>query len=104
PGKINRKHGIVESFGNLDWTNVPMQADLEKILRTPVTLENDSNLGGLSEALLLKDKYRKSLYVTVSTGIGAGFVVDGKIEPNFADMEVGHMLLEYNGRLRSWED
>lgn len=104
PGKIDRKHGVVETFGNLDWKNTPLQSDLEKILKTPVSLENDAKLGALSEALLVKDTYKKALYITVSTGIGGGLIINGKIDPKFADIEVGQMLLEHNGRLRDWED
>lgn len=104
PGKIDRKHGVILSFGNLGWKNIQLQADLEKLLNIPVTIENDSKLAALSEAVLLKDSYTKVLYVTISTGIGAGLIVNGKIDPKFADMEAGQMLLEHNGKLRDWED
>lgn len=103
PGQVDRKHGIAIAFGNLPWTNVPMAQELEKILNCPVQLENDANLAGLSEALLLKDQYRKVVYVTVSTGIGGVLVVDGEIDPNTADAEIGHILLEHNGQLMRWE-
>ena len=91
-------------FGNLEWTNLPLQADLEKIFKSPVHLENDAKLAALSEAILLKDQYSRVLYVTISTGIGAGFILDGKIDPRFEDMEAGQMLLEHNGHLKDWED
>ena len=104
PGKINRRHGVVEAFGNLDWTDVHMQKDLEEIIKTHVSLENDAKLGALSEALQVKDTYKKALYVTISTGIGGGLIINGKIDPKFADIEIGQQLLEHNGQLRDWED
>lgn len=104
PGKIDRKHGVVMAFGNLDWTDIPFQADVEDILNTPVTIENDAKLAALSEAIAVKDNYSKVLYVTISTGIGGGLITNCKIDPKFADMEIGQMLLEYNGRLTDWED
>lgn len=104
PGRIDRKHGIGLAFGNLPWESVHLQSDAEKILKCPVRLENDAKLAALSEALLLLPTYKKTLYVTISTGIGAGLIVNGKIDPNFADMEAGQMLLEHEGRLRDWED
>lgn len=104
PGLINRAKGIGVVFGNLPWQNVPIQADAESIFMAPVLLENDAKLAGLSEAILLKKKYRRVLYVTISTGIGSGYIKDGKIDPDFADAEVGHMLLEHNDRLERWED
>lgn len=104
PGLINRKKGMVLAFGNLPWQNVHLEADCEKIFMAPVIIENDAKLAGLFEALLLKNKYRKILYVTISTGIGSGYIIDGHIDPDFDDAEVGHMLLEHQDRLVAWED
>jgi predicted NBD/HSP70 family sugar kinase len=104
PGKINRATGVVEAFGNLDWTNVPIKSDIESVFDQSVTIENDAKLAALSEGLLLYPAYRKALYVTISTGIGGGLVIDGKLDPDFLDIELGQMLLEYEGHLTDWED
>lgn len=104
PGLVDRKNGIGIAFGNLDWENVSIQADVEHILKTPTLIENDANLAALSEARLILKKYKKALYVTISTGIGSGFIINGKIAPQFADAEVGHMLLEHGGKLQRWQD
>jgi predicted NBD/HSP70 family sugar kinase len=103
PGKVDREHGIGLTLGNLPWKNVPIQADLEQTFACPILVENDANLAGLSEAMLLKGQYRKVLYVTVSTGIGTGIITDGVIDPDFADSEGGHIMLEHNGRMQTWE-
>jgi predicted NBD/HSP70 family sugar kinase len=102
PGKLDRTKGIAIAFGNRPWENVPIGADLSKIVGQPVDIENDSKLAGLSEALLLP-QYSKVLYVTVSTGIGSAYVVDGRLDKNTIDAEVGHMMLEHDGRLKTWE-
>jgi predicted NBD/HSP70 family sugar kinase len=104
PGKVDRKHGIGIAFGNLPWKNVPVQQDVEKLIKCPTLLENDANLAGLSEALEVHDTYKKVLYVTVSTGIGGGLISDGVIDPAFADAEIGHLLLEHGGKLQRWEE
>ena len=104
PGLINRRKGIVIAFGNLSWQNIPLQQDTEFIIKAPVVLENDCKLAALSEAILVKKDYRKVLYVTISTGINAGLVIDGKLPPDFEDMEAGQMLLEHQGKLMDWED
>ncbi len=104
PGRVGRPEGVGLAFGNLAWTNVPIGHDTEKIFHAPVVVENDANLAGLSEARLLGDKYRKVLYVTISTGIGGGFVVAGKLDPDFLDAEVGHILLEHSGKLQRWQE
>lgn len=104
PGKIDRVRGIVLHCGNLKWQNVPVKEDLYKILKIPVLLENDANLAGLHEALLVQGKYNIVLYLTISTGIGDGIIINGKIDPNFADSEPGHMVMEHGGKLQKWED
>ncbi|MDB5160679.1 MAG: hypothetical protein JWO96_59 [Candidatus Saccharibacteria bacterium] len=104
PGELDRKEGIAIRFGNLPWKNTPIKKDLEKIIgHVPILIENDAKLAGLSEALSHK-QYRKVLYLTVSTGIGDGIIIDGKIDADFADSEPGQMVLEYQGELRKWED
>lgn len=103
PGSVDNEKGIVHAFGNLSWRDIPVHADVEKITHCPVLIENDANLAGLSEALLLYPGYKKTLYVTISTGIGTGIVVDGTIDPAFADSEGGDIMIEHNGILQKWE-
>lgn len=103
PGKVNRETGVGIAFGNLAWQNVPIKNDVQKIVSCPVTLENDANLAGLSEARLLPE-YKRVLYITISTGIGGAVIVNGRIEAGTKDAEIGHILLEHQGTLQRWED
>lgn len=105
PGRIDRKRGIGIGMGNLPWLNIPIFRDVSKITRTKnVVLENDAKLAGLSEAILVKDRYSKVLYVTISTGIGTALIADQKIVPLLQDAEGGKILLEHEGKLQEWED
>lgn len=105
PGKVERKHGIGVAFGNLPWEHIPVQKDLEHIFKCPVLIENDANLAGLGEAVEIPDFKKKAvLYITVSTGIGGGYITNGKLDPKFQDAEIGHMKLEYRDKLMDWED
>lgn len=103
PGRLDKIKGIALALGNLPWRNVKIQDDLERIFHCPCLIENDAKLAALSEARALKHKYSRVLYITFSTGIGAGFVVDGDIDQNLADNEVGQMLFEHEGKLERWE-
>lgn len=103
PGLIDRKRGTGIAFGNLPWRNVSVVEDIQQIVHCPVYVENDANLAGLSEAELLQDDFSKVLYVTISTGIGTGVIIDQEIDPDFADAEGGHIVLEHNGRRQMWE-
>lgn len=103
PGLIDRENGVVLAFGNLAWKNVHIAEFLKKLINAPVSVENDAKLGALYEGHLIKDEFRKVLYVTIGTGISAGLIVDGIIDPELADSESGHMLLQYNGGLKKWQ-
>lgn len=102
PGKLDREHGIAIAFGNRPWAGVPIGKDIEHIIGMPIKIENDANLAGLSEALLVPE-YRKVLYITVSTGIGGAYVVDGRLDNNLIDSEPGQTMLEHDGKLVTWE-
>ena len=83
---------------------MPLQADVERICHCPIVVENDAKLAALSEAMLLKDRYRKVLYITVSTGIGIGLAVDGAIDTSIGSGGGRTILLEYRGKMTPWED
>jgi glucokinase len=103
PGIVDHKRGRGVNFGHLDWHDVAVQADVEKIVKCPVALENDAKLAGLSEAMLIRH-YHRVLYVTVSTGIGTGYIVDRRIDPQLSTNEGGHIMLEHQGKYKRWED
>ncbi|HSX47712.1 MAG TPA: ROK family protein [Patescibacteria group bacterium] len=101
---LNRKDGIALKFGNLHWKNVAIQRDIEQLTHCPIVVENDAKLAALSEAMLLKDKYKTVLYITISTGIGFGFVNNSIIDQNFGDGGGRTLLLEFKNKIMPWED
>lgn len=103
PGRINRVRGTGIRMGNLKWQNIPIQTDTEKIFGSTALVENDAKLAGLSEALLLKGKYSKVLYITISTGIGLGLIVEGRIDTDMSDSGGNSVMLEHKGKTVSWE-
>ncbi|MGH7237294.1 MAG: ROK family protein, partial [Candidatus Saccharimonadales bacterium] len=100
---IDRKHGIGIAFGNLPWRDAPIRSDVAKLLGIPVVVENDAKLAALSEYMLIKDKYKKVLYLTISTGIGFGLVVEGVIDSSIGDGGGATMFVEYDGKEVPWE-
>jgi predicted NBD/HSP70 family sugar kinase len=104
PGLVNRSRGMGIKFGNLPWTNAPVQADVEKLAGCPAVIENDAKMAGLSESMLLHGKFHKVIYVTISTGIGFALVTDRVIDVDFGDAGGRTILLEHKGKMTSWED
>ncbi len=82
PGPLDLFAGRVLTPPNLHgpWHFLNIADELEMLMRMPVYLENDANLAALAEAVLGAGKnYRIVQYLTVSTGLGAGLIIDGKI-------------------------
>lgn len=82
PGPLDLLHGVVLNTPNLHggWTNFPIVDELSKVTGLPAFLENDANLAALAEATIGQGKdLRYVQFLTVSTGLGSGFVVDKKI-------------------------
>lgn len=104
PGRIDREKGIGIRFGNLPWKNVKLKDDVKRFLKCPIVIDNDANLAGLSEARNVIDDYKHVLYVTISTGIGTGIIIDGNIDPDFAESEPGHMMIQFNDHTEMFED
>lgn len=103
PGLIDHEHGVVTRLGSIDWQDIPLKHDLQQILpNVNIYIENDAKLAGLSEAHA-HNEYKKVLYLTVSTGIGGGVIINGVIDPVLLDIEPGQMMLVHNGQPMKWE-
>lgn len=104
PGPLNPRTGLVINPPNLPgWRNVPLSRLVEKRLSLPTRLENDANAAGLAEVLFgATAGYRDVFYVTVSTGIGTGIIIDRKIYhgKNGVAGEGGHVSIDYRSPYR----
>lgn len=101
PGHVNFKRGIALTTSNLpQWDDIPLRDILEDRLKIPVYLDNDANLAALAEHLFGAGKGAKNMiYLTVSSGIGAGVIINGKIYRGNQGTagEIGHTTLDING-------
>ncbi len=103
PAILDRNKGLAISFGNLAWQDVPIKADVQTIVKSTVLIENDAKLGALAEAKALGSSYKKVLYLTISTGIGIGLIVDGKIDLSINDRGGNGIMIDKDGEQVSWE-
>lgn len=103
PGIV--KNGVAIWCDNLEWKDFGALEAFQGVLdNAPVYIENDANLAGLAEARALDPIPTSVLYVTISTGIGTGIITNGKIDPGLRLSEGGHVMVEFDGKLRIWED
>jgi glucokinase len=83
------------------WSDFRLAQRLEELLHVPVALDNDANAGALGEARYGAGRGARPLfYMTLSTGIGGGIVLeDGRVYRG-ADSwagEIGHIILHPDG-------
>lgn len=85
PGPLDQKTGMILSPPNLlRWDCFPLVEILKKEFGVDVILENDANAGALGEAVFGAGQNAKTLlYFSLSTGIGAGIVIDKKVHGGY---------------------
>ena len=102
-GLSNPETGIIFTSPNLPgWRDVPLRDVIEKRLGKKTFLINDANAAALGEFYFGAGRgSRNFIYITISTGIGGGIIIDGKIYTGAtgAAGEVGHMTIDVNGPL-----
>ena len=103
PGII--ENGVILWAKNLRWQNFNVKAELSKIFpNIKILVENDANLAGLFESKKFKNRAQNILYITLSTGVGSGIITDGKINQGLKNSEIGRIPIEFDGRVREWEE
>jgi glucokinase len=101
PGPLDPWKGIVHEAPNLPgWFNVPLRDIVQTEFGIRTFVGNDANLAALAEHRFGAGRGANDLiYITISTGIGGGILIDGKLllgADGFAG-EVGHISVEPNG-------
>jgi glucokinase len=107
PGPLDPDTGVVFTSPNMPgWHRVPLRDILIERTGLLVELGNDANVAALGEWRFGGGAgHRHFVYITVSTGIGGGVVVDGQLLLGRlgAGAELGHIIINYAER-KSWEE
>jgi glucokinase len=103
PGPLDPWRGVVTAPPNLaGWVDVPLTERVGDYLGLPTYLERDTNVAMIAEWRHGAARgFDDAVYVTVSTGVGGGIVVDGRplIGKDGTAGEIGHMTVELDGPL-----
>ena len=98
----NQLTGIIEMAPNLPWKHdVPLARMISDRMGVPAVLGNDANAAALGEWRYGAGQgFDDLLVVTLGTGVGSGFIVNGKLVLGNAGNagELGHMTMDVNGR------
>lgn|SRR5690606_24547478 len=98
PGPLDSKNGLISCPPNLPaWVDIPVRELIGRSFSVPVLLENDANAAALAEKWIgAAVENENFIYITVSTGIGAGIIAEGKLlkglKGNAGD--IGHMVID----------
>ncbi|MCJ8009478.1 ROK family protein [Lederbergia wuyishanensis] len=104
PGLADPKKGILIHAPYAGWKSVPVKSYLQEIWpEIPIRIANDVNACALGELVFGRGKeFQHFLWVTISTGIGGGVIIERKIYEgeHFIAGEIGHLVVEWeNGNL-----
>jgi len=112
PGPLDSRTGVIFAPPNLPgWNRVPLRDIFEEHFsptdkrsgtspKLPIFVENDANAAGLGEYMFGAGRgSRDMVYLTISTGIGGGVIVDGNIVEGASGTagELGHMTIDLHG-------
>ncbi|QCC46540.1 ROK family protein [Halobellus limi] len=103
-GPLDLAEGTVENPANLPDTidRIPLTGPLSVLFDTErVYLHNDTNAGVIGERFYSDRNPDDMVYLTISSGIGAGVCVDGNVLSGWDGNagEVGHMTVDPQGLL-----
>jgi glucokinase len=100
PGPMDIAKGVLKKSPNMVWEDAPIRDDIERELGVKCILENDANAGALAEWYFGNGKgYNHILYLTMSTGIGAGIISHDVLLQGTTGVggEAGHIILDTSG-------
>jgi glucokinase len=102
-GPVDHASGVVRlSHHVAGWANVPLRDLVQAEFRAPAAIDNDANCGALGEwryGVGAAQAAASLLYITVSTGIGGGWVINGQVYRGADSMagEIGHTIVDPGG-------
>ena len=101
PGPLDPERGTVYAAPNLhQWQDVPARQMLADRVGCPVAIQNDARLAGFAEWIAgAAAGVRHMVFMTVSTGVGGGLVLDGELYSGAAGVagELGHVVVDPDG-------
>jgi glucokinase len=102
-GPVNPQAGTLGHIEFMpDWSGANLVAELEREFGVTAAIENDADAAALGEAAWGAGRGAHSfIYITVSTGIGGGLIIDSHLYRGVdgAHPEIGHHVIDPSGPL-----
>lgn len=100
PGPLDASKGVIIVTPNLPFKNFQLVKPIIDKFNIPTYLDNDANVAAIGEYMLGSGKgTRNMVYITVSTGVGGGAILEGKIYRGSTSnaLEIGHTTILPDG-------
>ena len=103
-GPLDPETGVILSPPNLPgWNGIPLGRIVSEALERPAVVDNDATAAAVAEWWFGAGRagsVRDLVYLTISTGIGGGLILDGRPYRGAAGNagELGHLTVDYLGR------
>lgn len=96
-GPLDVHTGVVSPLHQPQWRDVPLKALMEARWNCPFAVDVDTNVAALGEYAHGAADVSRLLYITLSTGMGGGFVIDGQLYRGAggAHPEIAHQGVAY---------
>ncbi len=100
PGTVDTEKGVITFAANLGFNKFALLKEFSKYWDVKAAVGNDANCAALGETKFGSGKNKQNtFFVTLGTGVGTGFIVDGKILAGHkgGGSEGGHICIRMNG-------
>jgi predicted NBD/HSP70 family sugar kinase len=97
-GPLDWERGIVSPLHQPTWRDIPLKQIMEEHWGCPFWVDVDTNVAAVGEYQAGGRIAHRLLYITISTGMGGGFLIDGNIYrgQNGAHPEIGHQAIPFH--------
>lgn len=90
-------YGFITATPKLNWSNTDVHGTIQRALDVKIAFDMDVNAAALGESIWGASKgLDPSLYITIGTGIGGGYIKDGKPLTGMLSPEMGHIRIPHS--------
>ena len=91
--------GYITSTPKYGWPFTDLRGEIQSIMQTRVFIDTDVNASAYGEFNSLADRNIECFaYITIGTGIGAGFIINGNVMHGLMHPEFGHIRIPHDLR------
>ena len=96
----SKTYGYITSTPKTSWQFLNLKGKIESALGVDVIIDTDVNAAALGEYSFESMKTIKNMvYITIGTGIGAGFIINGGLVHGLVHPEFGHIFIPHDRRI-----